>query len=90
MNLSWLQSAMMGFVSGLSEPLPMSSEAHRGLLRQLMGVESEGPLFLLMCHIAVLVVVLMTGRRDTEAPSSCGPHRRHRPDALGPSGRHCR
>lgn len=64
MNLSWLQSAMMGFVSGLSEPLPMSSEAHRGLLRQLMGVESEGPLFLLMCHIAVLVVVLMTGRLE--------------------------
>lgn len=64
MNLSWLQSAMMGFVSGLSEPLPMSPEAHRGLLRVFMGAESEGPLFTLMCHIAVLVVVLMTGRLE--------------------------
>lgn len=64
MNLSWLQSAMMGFVSGLSEPLPMSAEAHRGLLRQFFGVESEGPLFLLMCHVSVLVVVLMTGRLE--------------------------
>ena len=64
MNLSWLQSAMMGFVSGFSEPLPMSAEAHRGLLRQCFGVESEGPLFLLMCHIAVLAVILMTGRLE--------------------------
>lgn len=64
MNLSWLQSAMMGFVSGLSEPLPMSAEAHRGLLRQLFGAGSEGPLFLLMCHIAVLVVVLMSGHLE--------------------------
>lgn len=64
MNLSWLQSAMMGFVSGLSEPLPLSAEAHRGLLRTMMGVDAEGPLFTLMCHIAVLVVVLMTGRLE--------------------------
>lgn len=64
MNLSWLQSAMMGFVSGLAEPLPMSPEAHRGLLRVFMGAASEGPLFTLMCHIAVLVVVLMTGRLE--------------------------
>lgn len=64
MNLSWLQSAMMGLVSGLSEPLPMSAEAHRGLLRTFMGVESESPLLTLMCHIAVLVVVLTTGRLE--------------------------
>lgn len=64
MNLSWLQSAMMGFVCGLSEPMPLSAEAHRGLLRQFFGVSSEGPLFLLMYHIAVLVVLLMTGHLE--------------------------
>lgn len=64
MNLSWLQSAMMGFVCGLSEPMPLSAEAHRGLLRQFFGVSSEGPLFLLMYHLAVLVVVLMTGHLE--------------------------
>lgn len=64
MNLSWLQSAMMGFVSGLSEPMPVSAEAHRGLLRQFFGVTGEEPLLTLMCHIAVLIVVLMTGRLE--------------------------
>lgn len=64
MKLNWLQSAMMGFVSGLAEPLPLSGEAHRGLLRQLFGIQSEGPLFLLACHLAVLVVVLLTGRLE--------------------------
>lgn len=64
MNLNWLQSAIMGFVSGLSEPLPLSGDANRGLLRQLFGVESEGPLFVLAYHVAVLVVVLMTGRLE--------------------------
>lgn len=64
MNLTWLQSAVMGFVSGLSEPLPMSSDAHRGLLRQFFGVGSEGALFLLACHAAVLIVVLTSGRLE--------------------------
>ena len=74
MNLTWLQSVMMGFVSGLSEPLPLSAEANRGLLRQFFGVESEGALFLLACHIAVLVVVLMTGQLEL--------HRLHRANKL--------
>lgn len=64
MNLSWLQSVMMGFVSGLSEPLPLSAEAHRGILRQFFGIGSEGPLFQLLCHVAVLVVILMTGHLE--------------------------
>lgn len=62
MNL--IQSAMMGFVSGLTELLPLSAEAHRGLLRFILDVESEGALFLLSTHIAVLVMLLAVGGLD--------------------------
>lgn len=61
MNLSWLQSAMLGFVSGLSEPLPVSAEAHRAVLARFFGSEGFSPLLLLICHLASLVVVLMMG-----------------------------
>lgn len=62
--MNWSQSVMMGFLSGLCEPLPMSAQAHRALLRRMMGVESEGTLFLLCCHIAILTVLLAAGRLE--------------------------
>ena len=64
MNISWLQSAMMGFVSGLSEPLPLSAEAHRAVLGRFFGVGAFDPLLLLCCHLATLVVLLMMGRLE--------------------------
>ena len=36
-NMNWIQSVVMGFFSGLAEPMPLSAEAHRGLLSRLMG-----------------------------------------------------
>lgn len=62
--MNWLQSVMMGFTSGLCEPMPLSAEAHRGLLRHFFDLESEGALFLLLCHIAVLTVVLWAGKLE--------------------------
>ena len=64
MNISWLQSAMLGFVSGLSEPLPLSAEAHRAVLGRFFGVTAFEPLLLLCCHLATLVVLLMMGRLE--------------------------
>lgn len=64
MNISWLQSAMVGFVSGLSEPLPLSAEAHRAVLVRFFGVEAFDPLLLLCCHLATLVVLLLMGRLE--------------------------
>lgn len=59
--MNWIQSALMGFVSGFCEPLPMSAEAHRGLLRHILGAEQTDTLFLLSCRIAVLTVLLWAG-----------------------------
>lgn len=62
--MNWIQSVILGFVGGFCEPLPMSAEAHRGLLRHMMGIESEGTLFHLFCRIAVLAVLLWAGRLE--------------------------
>lgn len=62
--MNWLQSVMMGFVSGLSEPMPVSAEAHRSLLRHFFDLAALEPLFLLACHGAVLIVMLSAGRLE--------------------------
>lgn len=62
--MNWIQSIMMGLISGLSEPMPMSAEAHRGLLSRMMGIGTVPPLFLLACHLAVLIVMLTWGGLD--------------------------
>lgn len=58
MKLSLPQSLMMGLFSGLTEPMPLSAEAHRGLLRYMFGAESVSPLLTLLCHVAVLAVLM--------------------------------
>lgn len=62
--MNWIQSVVMGFFSGLAEPMPLSAEAHRGLLSRLLGVGTTPPLFLFATHLAVLLTVLVWGRLD--------------------------
>lgn len=62
--VNWIYSALTGFICGLCEPLPLSADAHRGLMRHFFGLESDSPLFLLMYHCAVLAVVLGAGRLE--------------------------
>ena len=62
--MNWIQSVVMGFFSGIAEPMPLSAEAHRGLLSRLMGVGAIPPLFLLTTHLAVLLVILTWGKLD--------------------------
>lgn len=64
MDISWLQSAMLGFVSGLSEPMPLSAEAHRAVLGRFFGIGEFSPLMLFVCHLASLAVVLLLGRLE--------------------------
>lgn len=62
--MNWLHSVMMGFISGLCEPMPVCAEAHRSLLGHLLGLSAPEPLFLLACHAATLIVVLSAGRLE--------------------------
>lgn len=58
--MNWLQSMIYGFVSGLSELIPVSSSANQYLLVKLFGVDRADPVLNLLVHIAVLLSVYMT------------------------------
>lgn len=57
MDMSWLESLLYGLVSGLTEFLPVSSQAHQALLRKLFGVEPDS-LANLMAHLGMLTALL--------------------------------
>ena len=85
MNMNFLQSIVMGFVSGLAEILPISAEAHRTLLRTFFGVDSEDAVFRLFLHAACLIALNIFFRseinslRRTSALMKVHPRRRKRP-----------
>lgn len=62
--MNWIQSAILGFAGGFCELLPMSAEAHKGLLRHMMGIGAVGTLFQLFSRIAVLTVLLCAGELE--------------------------
>lgn len=85
MTLSWLESILYGFISGLTEMLPISAEAHRLVLLKFFGVGKEPVLLLLLVHLASFgavyvacqtqIVKLMRARSLARVPRN----RRRRP-----------
>ena len=57
--MNWLQSLLYGFLAGATEFLPVSSEAHRGLLSLLYGVEVN-PFVDLLVHLGVLLALVLS------------------------------
>ena len=55
MNLDWLESIIYGFVSGLSEFIPISSHAHQEILQVLFGADGRDVVRDFLIHIAVLI-----------------------------------
>lgn len=53
LELSWLQSIIIGLISGIAEVLPVSARAHRLLLLKMFGVGGEGAILRLLVHISV-------------------------------------
>lgn len=58
--MSWLQGLIYGLVSGFTEFLPISSQAHQALLLQLFGLEQREPVCDLIVHIAILLSLYMS------------------------------
>ena len=57
MEFNWLKSILFGFVSGISDILPVSAQAHKLLLLKMYGTGSEPGLMRLLIHIAILCAV---------------------------------
>ncbi len=53
MELSWLQSLLLGLVSGFTEILPVSGQAHRLVILKLLGSSGEPAVLRLFIHGAV-------------------------------------
>lgn len=54
MDMSWLENILFGFVSGLSDILPVSAQAHKLILLKLFGVTTEPGLLRLLIHVSIL------------------------------------
>lgn len=64
MKLNWFQSLLFGLFSGLTDILPVSSQAHRLILLKLFGESSEPALLRLMVHVGTLAALCF----------ACKPH----------------
>ena len=54
MELNWLESILFGFVSGVSDILPVSAQAHKLIMLKLFGVKTEPGLLRLLIHVSIL------------------------------------
>lgn len=60
--MNWFEGFIYGLVSGLTELLPVSSQAHQRILLYLFGTDASAPISNLIVHIA-MVVALYFGTR---------------------------
>ena len=55
--MNWFQSLIFGFFSGLSDVMPVSSQAHKAILLKLFGQNGEDPILRLVTHMAILAAL---------------------------------
>ena len=57
MDLNWYQSLLYGLISGITEILPVSSQAHRILLLDIFGRSSQPELLRLMTDLGIVAAL---------------------------------
>lgn len=58
--MNWIQAFLLGLVQGLTEFLPVSSSGHLMIVRELLGVDSEGFLdFTVTVHLATVLSTII-------------------------------
>ncbi len=65
--MSYIQSIILGITQALTEFLPVSSSAHLKIAKHFLGMEQEGVLLDLSCHLGTLVALLLFLRKDIYA-----------------------
>lgn len=66
MELNFFQSLLFGFLSGLTDILPVSAQAHKTILLTLFGAESEPVLLRLLIHAAMLAALYSCSRSQIQ------------------------
>lgn len=62
MDLSWLQSIFYGVLSGLTDILPVSAQAHKVLLLKFFGTSGSMEMMDLMIHLAILAALYFSNQ----------------------------
>ena len=60
MNFGWLESLLLGIVTGLTEILPVSAQAHNRILVKCMGKGNASALMNLCMHLGVLAALYLS------------------------------
>lgn len=62
MDLSFFQSLIFGFLSGLTDILPVSAQAHKTILLKLFGISEEPLILRFLIHVATLAALYFCTR----------------------------
>lgn len=65
MDMTWVESILYGLIAGLTEILPVSSQAHEALLAKLFGFEVL-PLVRIFVHTAIWEALYLSLRHSTD------------------------
>ena len=57
MDLNWFESLLFGLISGLTDILPVSAQAHKAIILKLFGVQSEPEILRFMIHVATFAAL---------------------------------
>lgn len=57
MELNFFQSLLFGFLSGLTDILPVSAQAHKAMMLAIFGTEREPAVLRLLIHLATLAAL---------------------------------
>ena len=55
--MNWFQCLFFGLISGLSDVLPVASQAHKAIVMKIIGANAEDPLLRLFIHVAILAAL---------------------------------
>lgn len=69
--MNWLQSMIYGFVSGLTEFIPVSSRGHQAIMLEMFGQSTSNPILDILVHVAVLIGIYFAQKNiHNQAPLS--------------------
>lgn len=64
MDLSAIEQIIYGFISGLTEILPVSARAHSVLMLKVLGAEKINGLLVLLIHISILAAIYVSNQEQ--------------------------
>lgn len=57
MDLNWLECLILGLISGFTDVLPVSAQAHKAVFLKIFGANGEPALLRLAIHVAILAML---------------------------------